>query len=422
MRSPRWDAPAASPLAKLKTGTLDSPLGYRNGSSGSLATADAFQAAMLAADGEDALEKGAPKLLLSPRLFAAHYLYPLLRYITVSSPSPRRGAPSPAPGAAAPPAPEPPPQQQLLLPPCGSTPVLRLPPPLRPLASLLRRVLTPVWLSLALLLLLALPSWWGALARLPLPPPHARGVPVLAIPMSATRGATLLATLSAIDVRVETLLLCDSAPGVPELECVAAEVAARAARGELPVGEVRVVFPRGGAQQGSGAAAGPVYGVSECWNALAREAFAMEDARAPWMLVMNDDVGFSEGTLAVSVAAIWGAFKGKSLLLANDGLPGVGYAFSAYALTREGYAALGPFDENFYPAYYEVRCARAAAYHRCRPIRPFTHAPARFDPRAGLRLHSARGPPAVAALDTHPLDAAVAPHPGAPARAARAER
>ena len=214
--------------------------------------------------------------------------------------------------------------------------------------SLLRRFLTPVWLSL-LVLLVAAPQWWGSLDRLPRPALQAppRSIPVLAIPMMATRGATLMATLAALDVRVDTLLLCDSAPGVPEMEFVSDEVTLLAKSGALPVGAVRVVPPRG--------AAGPVFGVSECWNALAREAFSMDAARVPWMLVMNDDVGFSGGTLAVSVAAVWESYKGKSLLLANEALPGVGYAFSAFALTREGYAELGPFDENFYPAYYEVR-------------------------------------------------------------------
>ena len=216
----------------------------------------------------------------------------------------------------------------------------------RPLASALRLLLHPALLS-SLVLLLAAASWRSSTARLPLPTsPHAH-IPVLAIPMSATRGATLLATLAALDVRVDTLLLCDSAPGVPELGCVAGEIGALAARGALPIGTVRVVYPR--------FAAGPVFGVSECWNALAREAFAMDAARTPWAFVMNDDVGFPPGTLGVAVAAVWEMHPGKSLLLANDGLPGVGYAFSAFALTREGYSALGPFDENFFPAYYEVR-------------------------------------------------------------------
>ncbi len=232
-----------------------------------------------------------------------------------------------------------------------------MPPPIRVwlvcLGSLLRLILTPVWLSF-FVLLLVFPQWWGSLERLSRPAPHVppRSIPVLAIPMMVTRGATLLATLAALDVHVDTLLLCSSAPGAPEIECVADEVAELAARGALPVGDVRVVFPRAGRAGGS---PGPVYGVSECWNALAREAFSMDAARVPWALVMNDDVGFSTGTLGVSVAAVWESYKGKSLLLANDGLPGVGYAFSAFALTREGFAALGSFDENFFPAYFEVR-------------------------------------------------------------------
>ena len=311
MRSPRRaHEPTASPLGKLKSG-VDSSLAFR---SVSLPSLDAIAVDM---------ENAAPRAAESPKLSRLHLALLQLK-LKLFPTLPHGGS------------------LQLFF---------RFFIMLRPLLALLRAVCTPSALAL-LVLALAAPSWWGSIERLPKPAPSARGIPVLAIPMSARRGATLLSTLSALDVRVDTLLLCDSAPGAPELECVAGEVAARVARGELPVGEVRVVRPAAGLNGGS---AGPVYGVSECWNALARGAFGMEEARAPWMLLMNDDVGFSEGTLGLSVAAAWEAYKGRSLLLANDALPGVGYAFSAYVLTREGYAALGPFDENFYPAYYEVR-------------------------------------------------------------------
>ena len=236
-----------------------------------------------------------------------------------------------------------------------------LPPPPTAAYALLRLATPPPphLLTLVLLVLTSL-SWLHSSGRTPQPNPalYPRHIPVLAIPMSVTRGATLLSALAALDAPVDTLLLCDSAPGVPELGCVAGEVEDMVANGTLPVKRVRVVTPSGGG------APGPVYGVSECWNALARDAFQGGGEETPWMVVMNDDVGFSWGTLRRAVAAAWEGYKGKSLLLANDGLPGVGYAFSAFVLTREGYRSLGAFDENFFPAYFEVRRALCAARTR----------------------------------------------------------
>ena len=199
--------------------------------------------------------------------------------------------------------------------------------------------------ALALLVfLVTLASWEVAPARHTLDPALPAHIPVLAIPTSPGRGPSLLATLHSLESRVEVLLLCNSAPLVPELQCVLDEVALLAEAGELNIGRVRAITPP--------RAPGPVYGVAECWNAMVDLAF--EDLGAPWVLVMNDDVGLPAGALGAAVEETWRTHQRHSLLLAHEGLPGVGYAFSAFVLTRAGRAALGSFDENFFPAYYEV--------------------------------------------------------------------
>lgn len=241
--------------------------------------------------------------------------------------------------------------------PMPSLPLLHLLP--RPLLQVIPGVLA------LLVLLVACGAWgWDHLRR----PTHSdffpTTIPILAIPTSPGRGPSLLATLHSLEVPVDLLLLCNSAPGVPELGCILEEVKALADSGGLPaIHRVKVVQPVGIKGRG------PVYGVAECWNALAEEAFVAQ--AAPWAMIANDDVGFVAGALAVSVEEVWRRHSGHSLLLANEGLPGVGYAFSAFVLTRGGYRALGKFDENFFPAYYEVR-AWLTLVTRCPP--PFFYA------------------------------------------------
>jgi hypothetical protein len=109
--------------------------------------------------------------------------------------------------------------------------------------------------------------------------------------------------------------------------------------------------------------------VAECWNAGVDAALADEALRAPWVLVMNDDVGMPQGALGAAVEETWRTHQRHSLLLAHEGLPGAGYAFSAFVLTRAGRAALGSFDENFFPAYYEVRARGGRAAVRRAPAR-----------------------------------------------------
>ena len=268
---------------------------------------------------------------------------------------------------------------------------------LRPLqAALLRRASwacarLPCALALLILLVTAV-TWEVAPARRGHDPALPTHIPALVIPTSPGRGPSLLATLRSLESRVEVLLLCNSAPQVPELQCVLEEVALLAAQGELNIGRVRVVTPR---------APSPVYGVAECWNAGVDAALADEALRAPWVLVMNDDVGLPQGALGAAVEETWRTHQRHSLLLAHEGLPGAGYAFSAFVLTRAGRAALGSFDENFFPAYYEVRAraggiaparARAAAAAAPRPAAPSppsqpppSHPPPPLHPHANRR-------------------------------------
>ncbi len=229
-----------------------------------------------------------------------------------------------------------------------------------------------------------------------------RHVPAVAYPIIAGRGELLLASVLSLGARVDRLLICDNSGGAPDVACALQELRALMAAGQLPVQSLQVLTP-------SGAAAGAVYGVSECWNAMAAAAFGAEGAgegagagagarvgagagtgvgtgaagllsttasaaqaaaaaaAAPWMLLLNEDVGFAEGALEQAAEDIWALHASHSLLLSHSNMPGFsnGNAFSAFVVTRAGYGALGSFDENFYPAYYEdcdyIRRARLLA-------------------------------------------------------------
>jgi hypothetical protein len=98
---------------------------------------------------------------------------------------------------------------------------------------------------------------------------------------------------------------------------------------------------------------GDFVGLSECWNAVLDDALVR--AREPWVLVLNDDVGFEPGVLAVGVAAAWARHATHAAVFVNSNEPGMagGNLFSAFAITRLGYLAVGSMDENFFPAYFE---------------------------------------------------------------------
>lgn len=170
-------------------------------------------------------------------------------------------------------------------------------------------------------------------------------LPAVGIATSPGRSKLLLATVRNLHARVDHLILCNAAPTVPEPGCALEELAALVDAGDVPVGKLTVVTPTH--------APGPFYGTSECWNTLADKAFG--ELRAPWLLVLNDDIGFEPGVLRLSARAAWRGHAQHSIMLANSGLPGLGHAFSAFVLTAAGFGALGRFDENYFPAYYEVR-------------------------------------------------------------------
>ena len=216
-------------------------------------------------------------------------------------------------------------------------------------------------------------------------------VPAVGVPVMPGRGSMLLASVLSLDVDVGELFICDNSDGAPDVQCaiesIEARVATFAARGggggsgggggnvaggnvaggSLSVRKLTVLRPR--PRPGS-----PMLGVSECWNVLADAAFfpplstlsssvgvspPMPDFAAAgagphaWLMLMNDDVGFLPGTLAAVAREAWSIHLSHSLLLCTRPLPGEGHAFSAFALFRAGYGALGRFDENFWPAYFE---------------------------------------------------------------------
>jgi hypothetical protein len=92
--------------------------------------------------------------------------------------------------------------------------------------------------------------------------------------------------------------------------------------------------------------------------------------------------------LEAAAREAWSLHLTHSLLLSTSALPGEGNAFSAFALTRAGFGALGRFDENFWPAYYEdcdylQRAARSPLPWRRSGAWPIVHpvAPADSDAR-----------------------------------------
>lgn len=209
-------------------------------------------------------------------------------------------------------------------------------------------------------------------------------VPAVGVPVLPGRGSMLLASVLSLDIEVGELFICDNSAGAPDVQCAIESIEARVAMftarggdrggvgstfasGSLSVRKLTVLRPQ--PRPGS-----PMLGVSECWNVLADAAFSppisalsssvgasppLPDFAAAgagphaWLILMNDDVGFPPGTLSAAASEAWSIHLSHSLLLCTRPLPGEGHAFSAFALFRAGYGALGRFDENFWPAYYE---------------------------------------------------------------------
>ena len=170
-------------------------------------------------------------------------------------------------------------------------------------------------------------------------------IPAIGIPVNVGRGQIFAAGVRSVfspgNPRVARLLVCDASNGAPDIVCALDVV-----RAMLPATtELTVLRPT--------PRVGQFFSVSECWNAIAEDSLVR--ARDPWVLILNDDVGFAPGELAVGAASAWAHHSTHAAVFVNHGPPGTGQFFSAFALSRVGYLGVGSFDENFFPAYFEVR-------------------------------------------------------------------
>jgi hypothetical protein len=191
-------------------------------------------------------------------------------------------------------------------------------------------------------------------------------IPVVGVPVTMGRGRTFVAAMKSVfapgNPPVRRLVICDSSLGSPDIKCALDTI-----REMLPATtELTVLQPS--------PKVGTFLSVSECWNAIAEATLVQ--AREPWIIMLNDDVGFAPGELATGTASIWAHHATHAAVFVNHREPGVGNFFSAFALSRLGYLGVGPFDENYFPAYFEVNahwlsryCAR---YHDSPPPPPTT--------------------------------------------------
>ena len=82
-------------------------------------------------------------------------------------------------------------------------------------------------------------------------------------------------------------------------------------------------------------------GVAASWNLLCKLAF--ESYKKDWVLLVNDDVDLGYGTDVVN----------EAISRCKSGLAQSEYMFSVFLLSKSLYEKVGPFDNGFYPAYYE---------------------------------------------------------------------
>lgn len=83
-------------------------------------------------------------------------------------------------------------------------------------------------------------------------------------------------------------------------------------------------------------------GVAKSWNLF------MTTIALDYVLIANDDIAVHENTLKLFLDA---AESTKDSLLTAEGM--LGNAYSLFLLKQDIYKSIGPFDENFSPAYYE---------------------------------------------------------------------
>ena len=127
----------------------------------------------------------------------------------------------------------------------------------------------------------------------------------------------------------------------------------------------------------------PQLGVSRAWNLGLKYLFDHGEER---VLVVNQDVVLLPQTYeeldrhghvfntAVSVSDLHGL---SSFVPSLHYIPRPHPDFSCFRITKQAYRAIGPFDEGFYPAWFEdndyhIRAARAGIELQCIDI-PFYH-------------------------------------------------
>lgn len=135
-------------------------------------------------------------------------------------------------------------------------------------------------------------------------------IPVIGVPI-LNRPELLDALIDSIDVRVEQTIVVDNGK---LFDLYGSE------------SKLSVIQP------------GHNIGVSASWNLVMQVT-----PHAPWWLLVNNDVTFGPGDLAILAQTI------DPELAAIYQMP----SFSAFAMTQPGLTAVGYFDENFHPAYNE---------------------------------------------------------------------
>jgi hypothetical protein len=171
-------------------------------------------------------------------------------------------------------------------------------------------------------------------------------IPALGYPVMAGRGLSLIASVRSLDVRVRRLYIFDNSDGSPDIDCAVQEIRGLIAAGAVPIDNVTLLA-------GTPLAGGRFMGVSETWNSLMHTALLVDGA--PWAMILNDDIGYPPGDLAVGAAAMWRRHHSHAAVFVDSQLPGntKGHMFASWAISRLGFGAVGRLDENFYPAYYE---------------------------------------------------------------------
>jgi glycosyltransferase involved in cell wall biosynthesis len=140
-------------------------------------------------------------------------------------------------------------------------------------------------------------------------------IPVIGIPV-VNRGDLLLRCVRSIDLPVEKIIIVNNGadPGVKEAIAMLER--------EMP----NVVTWQFGWNAG----------VSKAWNGI------IQSNPAPYWIIVGNDIAFSPGDLAKMVEAI----QTHDVVLSRD-------AYSCFAITKKALNAVGKFDENFHPAYFE---------------------------------------------------------------------